>query len=59
MTLPQNDDGVQIACGQLFSVCLTTNGKIVIWGSISGKITDNDDGLYFNQPQYVQLLIAY
>jgi alpha-tubulin suppressor-like RCC1 family protein len=43
---------VQVACGQYFSVCLTTNGKLVIWGSLSGKMT-NDDGLFFNKPQYV------
>jgi alpha-tubulin suppressor-like RCC1 family protein len=43
---------VQVACGQYFSVCLTANGKIVIWGSISGKIT-NDDALFFSKPEYV------
>ncbi len=51
VTLPPNDEGVQVACGQYFSVCLTTNGKIAIWGSLSGKIT-NDDGLFFDKPQY-------
>ncbi len=57
VSLPQNDEGVQVACGQHFSVCLTTNGKIVIWGSISGKIT-NDDGLFFKKPEYVCWLIV-
>ncbi|UJR38108.1 hypothetical protein I4U23_030788 [Adineta vaga] len=50
--LPKNEEGVQVACGQQFSVCLTTNGKIVLWGSISGKATD-DDELYFVKPQYL------
>ncbi|CAF4157074.1 unnamed protein product [Rotaria sp. Silwood2] len=50
--LPQNDEGVQIACGQYFSMCLTTTGRIVIWGSISGKIT-NDDGLFYNIPEHL------
>jgi alpha-tubulin suppressor-like RCC1 family protein len=50
--LPPHDEGVQVACGQCFSVCLTISGKILIWGSISGKIT-NDDGLFFNKPEYV------
>jgi E3 ubiquitin-protein ligase HERC4 len=48
--LPQNDIAVQIACGQCFSICLTTNGKIVIWGSISGKVT-NDDGFFYYKPE--------
>jgi len=48
--LLQTDEGVQVACGQYFSTCLTTNGKIIIWGSVSGKIT-NDDGLFFNKPE--------
>ncbi|CAF1021817.1 unnamed protein product [Adineta steineri] len=50
--LPQNDDVVQVACGQHFSVCLTGNGKIVVWGSISGKVT-NDDGLVYQKPEYL------
>jgi alpha-tubulin suppressor-like RCC1 family protein len=48
--LPQNDEAVQVACGQHFSLCLTSNGKIVIWGSLSGKTT-NDDGLFYNKPE--------
>ena len=40
--LPKDEEGVQVACGQYFSVCLTSNGRIVFWGSISGKI--NEDG---------------
>ncbi|CAF4634181.1 unnamed protein product [Rotaria sp. Silwood1] len=48
--LPPNDDGVQVACGQYFSMCLTLSGKIVLWGSISGKIT-NDDGLFYSKPE--------
>ncbi len=52
MPLSQTDDGVQVACGQYFSGCLTANGKIIIWGSVSGKIT-NDDGLFFSKPEYV------
>jgi alpha-tubulin suppressor-like RCC1 family protein len=48
--LPQNDNGVQVACGQNFSICLTSNGKIVIWGSISGKTT-NDDGFFYEKPE--------
>ncbi|CAF3739050.1 unnamed protein product [Adineta steineri] len=52
VTLPQNDEGVQVACGQYFSVCLTANGKIIVWGSISGKIT-NDDGFFYNKPEYL------
>ncbi|CAF1080148.1 unnamed protein product [Rotaria sordida] len=51
--LPQNDEGVQIACGQYFSMCLTSNGRIIIWGSISGKMT-NDDGLFYSKPQYLE-----
>ncbi|CAF1467672.1 unnamed protein product, partial [Adineta steineri] len=50
--LPQNDDVVQVACGQHFSVCLTGNGKVVVWGSISGKVT-NDDGLVYQKPEYL------
>jgi alpha-tubulin suppressor-like RCC1 family protein len=53
--LPQNDEGVQVACGQHFSLCLTSNGKIVVWGSVSGKIT-NDDDLFYNKPEYVYFL---
>ncbi|CAF4670522.1 unnamed protein product, partial [Rotaria magnacalcarata] len=48
--LPQSEDAVQIACGQYFSMCLTLNGNIVVWGSISGKIT-NDDGLFYSKPE--------
>ena len=48
--LPQNDDGAQVACGQHFSLCLTVNGKIVIWGSLSGKTT-NDDGMFYARPE--------
>jgi alpha-tubulin suppressor-like RCC1 family protein len=50
--LPPNDDAVQVACGQNFSVCLTTSGKIVIWGSVNGK-TEHDDGYFFSKPEYV------
>ena len=50
--LPENEDGAQVACGQHFSACLTVSGKIAIWGSLSGKTT-NDDGLFFNKPEYV------
>ncbi|CAF1039515.1 unnamed protein product [Rotaria sordida] len=50
--LPQQVNAVQVACGQHFSVCLTTNGKIVIWGSISGKVT-NDDGFFYERPEYL------
>lgn len=52
MNLPANEEGAQVACGQHFSVCLTVSGKILIWGSLSGKTT-NDDGLFFNKPTYV------
>jgi hypothetical protein len=55
--LPPNEEGVQVACGQYFSVCLTTNGRIVIWGSINGKIT-NDDGFFYHKPEYVQYLYS-
>ncbi|CAM4858154.1 unnamed protein product [Rotaria socialis] len=48
--LPQSEDAVQIACGQYFSMCLTSNGNIVVWGSISGKIT-NDDGFFYSKPE--------
>ncbi len=48
--LPQNDNVVQVACGQYFTLCLTANGKIVIWGSISGKTT-NDDGFFYQRPE--------
>ena len=48
--LPQNDSGVQIACGQHFSLCLTVHGKIVVWGSVSGKTT-NDDGFFYQRPE--------
>ncbi len=48
--LPQNDQVVQVACGQHFTLCLTLNGKIVIWGSISGKTT-NDDGFFYQRPE--------
>lgn len=51
--LPDNAEGVQVACGQHFSACLTTTGKIIIWGSISGKIS-NDDGLFFQKPEYLR-----
>ncbi|CAF0974051.1 unnamed protein product [Adineta ricciae] len=50
--LPKNEDGVQVACGERFSMCLTTNGKIVIWGSVSGRVK-KDDELYFSKPQYL------
>jgi alpha-tubulin suppressor-like RCC1 family protein len=50
--LPQNDNVVQVACGQHFTLCLTLNGKIVIWGSISGKTT-NDDGFFYQRPEYI------
>ncbi len=43
---------VQVACGQHFTLCLTLNGKIVIWGSISGKTT-NDDGFFYQRPEYI------
>ncbi len=43
---------MQVACGQNFSVCLTTSGKIVIWGSVNGK-TEHDDGYFFSKPEYV------
>jgi alpha-tubulin suppressor-like RCC1 family protein len=48
--LPQNDDALQVACGQHFSICLTSNGKIVVWGSISGRVT-NDDGFFYQRPE--------
>jgi alpha-tubulin suppressor-like RCC1 family protein len=48
--LPQNDDAVQVACGQHFSMCLTSNGKVVVWGSISGRVT-NDDGFFYQRPE--------
>lgn len=50
VTLPENEDGAQVACGQHFAACLTVTGKIAIWGSLSGKTT-NDDGLFFNRPE--------
>ncbi|UJR08173.1 hypothetical protein I4U23_012446 [Adineta vaga] len=50
--LPQNDLAVQVACGQTFSICLTGNGKIVVWGSISGRVT-NDDGCFYQKPEYL------
>ncbi|CAF3323072.1 unnamed protein product [Rotaria socialis] len=50
--LPQHAEVVQVACGQHFSVCLTSNGKVVIWGSISGKVT-NDDGFFYQKPEYL------
>jgi len=50
--LPQNEPVVQVSCGQHFTICLTTNGKVVVWGSISGK-TSNDDGLYYPKPEYL------
>ncbi|CAF0990014.1 unnamed protein product [Adineta ricciae] len=50
--LPQDEKAVQIACGQHFSICLTKNGKIVVWGSISGRVT-NDDGLFYQKPEYL------
>lgn len=49
--LPPNDEGVQVACGQHFSMCLTTAGKIVIWGSLNGK-TNSDDGFFYEKPVY-------
>lgn len=52
MILPQNESVVQVACGQHFTVCLTSNGKVVIWGSISGKTT-NDDGFFYQKPDYL------
>ena len=58
VNLPENTDGVQVACGQHFSACLTTTGKIIIWGSVSGKIT-NDDGLFFEKPEYVFYLFMH
>lgn len=48
--LPQNETAVQVACGQHFSLCLTSNGKVVIWGSLSGK-TDHGDGFFYQKPE--------
>ena len=48
--LPANEEGVQIACGQLFSLCLTLKGRIVIWGSLDGK-TNKNDGFFYEKPQ--------
>lgn len=50
--IPQNDTVVQVACGQHFTLCLTSNGKVVIWGSIGGKTT-NDDGFFYQKPEYL------
>ena len=56
VTLPSNEEGVQVACGQNFSTCLTSNGRVVIWGSISGKVTD--DGFLYSGPAYVSFLFS-
>ncbi|CAF1022863.1 unnamed protein product, partial [Didymodactylos carnosus] len=50
--LPNDAEGVQVACGQHFSLCLTITGRIVCWGSINGKI-GSDDGFFYPKPQYV------
>ena len=49
VNFPRDDLAVQITCGQFFSVCLTGDGKVLLWGSLNGKINEGD-GFFFEKP---------
>jgi alpha-tubulin suppressor-like RCC1 family protein len=51
LPLPAGEEGVQVACGQLFSLCLTLNGRIIIWGSLDGNVS-KDNGFFYEKPTY-------